>query len=357
MAHRSRYNGVVEAEMGGPAVIYDEVFLAHDTGEHPECAARLVRTLAVLQETGLLDGLEVLSPRPAPREWIETVHRPAYVRAVESLCATGGGAFDLDTPVSARSFEAALAAAGAGLLAVDLLCASPARPSFALVRPPGHHAEPAEALGFCLFNNIAIATHYALRRHGAERVLIVDYDVHHGNGTQHAFYEDGRVLYFSVHQWPLYPGSGTPEETGVGAGEGRIINVPLPHGTGDEGYLEVFGRVLVPAARRFQPDLILVSAGYDAHWRDPLANMSLSVAGYAALATVVKGLAAELCQGRLAFFLEGGYDLDALAYGVAATLDVLLGLPAADPLGPSPYRSRRQGALQAIAVACRIHGL
>ncbi len=348
----------VGAELGKPVVIYDPISLEHDTGDHPERAQRLTRTLEVLRERGLLDELDILAPSPVPWEWLAKVHDPDYIRFIERVCASGGGILTLDpTPVSTRSYEAALYAAGAGLLAVDLLFAAVPRPSFALVRPPGHHAVPGRALGFCVFNNVAVAATYALEHHGAGRVLIIDYDVHHGNGTQDVFYEDSRVLYFSVHQSPLYPGTGAASETGSGPGVGTTINVPLPPWTGDAGYLEVFREVLVPAARRYRPTLILVSAGYDGHWRDELATMQLSVAGFADLVEVVKLLADDLCGGRLAFLLEGGYDLDALAYAIAATFDVLLGRPIVDPLGPGPGGGRGADVSPAIAAARRIHGL
>ncbi|MHB9091703.1 MAG: histone deacetylase family protein, partial [Chloroflexota bacterium] len=318
----------------------------------------LVRTCEVLDERGLRDLLHFAEPTPVPWQWLTQVHEPAYVRYLERFCGRGGGLLALDpTPASARSYNAALYAAGAGLLAVDGLFAPAPVPSFALVRPPGHHALPERAMGFCLFNNIAIAATYAIEEHGADRVLIVDYDVHHGNGTQDVFCADPRVLFFSVHEHPLFPGSGYAEDVGEGEGEGTTLNVPLPPGTGDDGYAAVFAQVLAPAARRFRPNLILVSVGFDGHWRDPLATLDLSVAGYAHLASVVKSLADELCDGRVAFFLEGGYDLDAMAYGVAATFDALLGRPVYDPIGPSPDRGRHPDIGRVIATARSIHRL
>jgi acetoin utilization deacetylase AcuC-like enzyme len=213
--------------------------------------------------------------------------------------------------------------------------------AFALVRPPGHHATPRHAKGFCLFNNIAIATRHALAEYKLERILIIDFDVHHGNGTQEAFYDNPRVMYISTHEYPFYPGTGSLEETGGGAAKGTNINIPLPAGCGDAEYLKVFEQIIVPAARRFNPQLILVSAGYDTHWADPLAMMEVSVTGFGQMAGIIKGLADELCGGRLAFTLEGGYNLDALAASVKATFDVLLGNNFEDPLGQS---SRSLGA-------------
>jgi acetoin utilization deacetylase AcuC-like enzyme len=322
-----------------PAVIFDPIFLEHDTGEHPERPRRLEFTWAELGRLGLLDRMDQLTPSAVDPKWLTAVHEPSYVRYLDRFCARGGGLLAMDpTPASRRSYEAALYAAGAGTQAVDRLFAANAQPTFALVRPPGHHALSDRAMGFCLFNNIAIAATYARRHYGAGRVLIVDYDVHHGNGTQATFEEDPNVLFFSVHEHPLYPGSGSPDEVGKGPGTGAAINVPLPPGTGDGGYRSVFEQVLVPAARRFRPDVVLVSAGFDGHWRDPLADMRISISGFGALAMIVQSLAQDLCEGRLAFFLEGGYDLQALAGSVAATFSVLLGEQFVDQLGPAPVR-------------------
>jgi len=243
--------------------------------------------------------------------------------------------------MSAGSYQAALYAAGGLIRAVEAVMAGEVSSAFALVRPPGHHATSRQAKGFCLFNNIAIAARYALDKYKLERILIVDFDVHHGNGTQEAFYDNPQVMYISTHQYPFYPGTGSFEETGSGAAEGTNINIPLPAGCGDAEYLKVFEQIVVPTARRFNPQLILVSAGYDNHWADPLAMMEVSVTGFGQMAEIIKGLADELCGGRLALTLEGGYNLDALATSVKATLDVLLGNNVEDPLGQS---SRSFGA-------------
>jgi acetoin utilization deacetylase AcuC-like enzyme len=249
-------------------------------------------------------------------------------------------------------------AAGAPLVAIDAVMKGEINNAYCLVRPPGHHALPDEAMGFCLFNNVAVAARYALDMHGLERVLIIDYDVHHGNGTQDIFYEDPRVLYFSVHQAPFYPGTGASDELGAGAGLGSTINVPLPAGTGFEIYEPVFRQVLAPAADRFDPQLILVSAGFDAHWDDPLGSMALSTAGFAQLTKIIIDLANLLCDGRLVMLQEGGYNLDAMAGGVASCLNFLLGDDAAvDGLGPGPDRNYRLNTDVLIAELRRIHQL
>jgi acetoin utilization deacetylase AcuC-like enzyme len=347
----------VQERVQRPIVIYHPIFLEHDTGGHPERAARLVAIQEHLVSTGVWRQELVREPAAVPLDWLLRVHDAQYVRAVERFCAGGGGFLNLDTVVSPRSFDAALHATGAGLMSVDLLLASEPRSSFALVRPPGHHAEPSEALGFCLFNNVAVAAGYALERYGVQRVLIVDFDVHHGNGTQDVFYRDARVLYFSTHQSPLYPGSGRVDETGAGAGVGCNVNLPLPANTGDAGYLRTFREVLVPLARRWRPDLVLVSAGYDAHWREPLAEMRMSVSGYASLVAELRDLAQELCGGRIALLLEGGYDPRALALGVAATMDTLSYLAVDDPLGPAPGLGTEPDVSGIIATARRLHEL
>ena len=230
--------------------------------------------------------------------------------------------------------------------------------AFALVRPPGHHATYWRAMGFCLFNNIAIAAKHALNNYELERILIADFDVHHGNATQDAFYNDPHVLYFSTHQYPFYPGTGSIEEIGMGEGEGTTINVPLPAGCGDGEYLRAYNEVLIPAARRFQPQLILVSAGYDAHWADDISLMEVSTTGYAQMASILKGFAEELCQGRLVFTLEGGYHHRALPSSVKATLDILMENPGIDdPLGKIADPKNPPHADAILQTVKRIHKL
>ena len=317
--------------------VYDPVFLEHGTPGHPESPARLQAILSLLEESGLCEKLVEVEARDAAAADLELVHSYELIAKVRGLAAEGGGWLDPDTYVVPRSYDAALRAAGGVLAAVDAVLAGDLDSAFCLVRPPGHHATPEKAMGFCLFNNLAIAAAHALARGGLERVAIVDFDVHHGNGTQDAFYADPRVLYFSTHQYPFYPGSGYWAETGEGGGEGTTVNVPLPRGCGYEEYLRAYREVCAPVLRRFGPQLLLVSAGFDAHFADPLAQMLLSTRGYYEIATVLRELADELCEGRVVYALEGGYDHTALAWSVRACLDTLLGNAfAEDPLGLGP---------------------
>jgi acetoin utilization deacetylase AcuC-like enzyme len=353
------------------ALIYDPIFLEHITPRrHPERPERLQQAMALLQALGWLEreGLVRLAPREASEDELALVHDRHYIRAVREAAeqaaresAAGGRVshfFAPETFISARSYEAAARAAGAPLTAIDALLKGEIDNAYCLVRPPGHHAERDEALGFCLFNNVAVAARYALDRQGLERVMIIDFDVHHGNGTQNIFYRDPRVLYFSTHQAPFYPGTGGSDECGEGEGLGTTINVPLPATTGFETYEPVFRQVMAPAADRFKPQLILVSAGFDAHWKDPLGNMYLSTAGFAQLMMIVINLARSLCDGRLIMVQEGGYDLQANAACVATSINLLLGDDAAvDSLGPAPSKSFRLNTDVLIAELRRIHKL
>ena len=319
------------------AYVYDPLYLEHNQRGHVECRERLEMTMQVLRETGLLERLVQVQATPVPMEHLLEVHLPQYVDQVRAVSARGGGHLDPDTYTNNRSFEVALVAAGGLLSLLQAVLEGRVDNGFALVRPPGHHAVPGRGMGFCIFNNVAVAATYALKHKGLSRILIVDFDLHHGNSTHEVFYDTSKVLYFSTHQYPYYPGTGHWDSIGRGEGEGFTVNVPLPPGVGDEGYERVFDEILYPLAERYVPELILVSAGYDAHWADPLGMMQLSGAGYAYLTRTLKEMAAELCDGRLVFTLEGGYELKALAHSIAGTLQTLLGdEETSDPLGPSP---------------------
>lgn len=323
--------------------VYDPVYLEHDLRGHPENQQRLRQILSILEQYDIERRLIHVPATPITRERLERVHEPEYIEQVQRVAQRGGGHLDADTYVRSASYDAALMAAGGLNEATRAVLDGELDNAFALVRPPGHHALRGRGMGFCLFNNVAVAARYALAERGLERVCVVDFDVHHGNGTQDEFAADPAVLYISTHQYPHYPGTGYWNETGYGDGEGSIINVPLAGGVGDQGFARIFQEIVVPAAWRFQPQLILVSAGYDAHWDDPLAYMQLSIGGYAAIAQSLKDLAEELCGGRVVFTLEGGYHLEALAYSVLNTFGVLLDSEAwqlVDPLGPSPNRER-----------------
>ena len=310
---------------------WDDRCLLHDNGPgHPERAQRLVAIRDRLERSGTLERLLLLAPERAPIEALALVHDPAYIETVRRACRNAPVSFDPDTLVSEGSWDAALLSAGAGLEAVDAVFDGRARAAFVATRPPGHHAERDRAMGFCLFNNIATAARHAQRRHRAAKVAIVDWDVHHGNGTQHIFDEDDTVLYVSTHQWTFYPGTGARSERGSGRGAGFTLNLPLPGGSGDVAYVAVYESEVIPALDRFRPDVILLSAGFDAHESDPLAGMALTTGGYGRLTWLLRAAADRLCAGRLVSLLEGGYDLGALAASVETHLRVLM-----EPASPS----------------------
>ena len=337
--------------------VYHPIYLQHDTGQHVEVAARLEAIISYLEKGGLKSKLTPIEPRPATVDEIALVHQRQYIKEIEETAAKGGGWLDADTVMSADSYQAALYAAGGVIRATEVVMGGEVSSAFALVRPPGHHATSGQAMGFCLFNNVAIAAEYALKKYKLERILIIDFDVHHGNGTQGTFYDSPLVMYISTHEYPFYPGTGAIDETGSGEGRGTNLNIPLPAGCGDNEYLEVFEQIIVPAARRFNPQLILVSTGYDGHWADPLAMMNLSVSGFALMAGTIKGLADELCGGRLALTLEGGYNLEALAASIKATFDVLLGNASDDSLGAPPRSFEPPNIESLVAEIKKIHKL
>ncbi len=336
--------------------VYHPVYLEHNLPHHPENARRLESVLRLLTEEGVLERLVALEPRPATQAELERVHTAAHIERVRRIAEQGGGHLDADTYLNARSYDAACMAAGGLLVAVEEVLAGRVDNAFALVRPPGHHALADRGMGFCLFNNVALAARHAMAFPQVERVFIVDFDVHHGNGTQAILEEDPAVFYVSTHQYPYYPGTGHWSEVGRGAGKGTVLDVPLPGGVGDRGYALIWEKLVWPLARRFQPHLILVSAGYDAHWQDPLAAMNLSLHGYAALAHELVAMAQELCEGRILFALEGGYHLEVLAHGVLNAFYALLGEDkVSDPLGPG--YGGEPDVLPLLERLCALHGL
>jgi acetoin utilization deacetylase AcuC-like enzyme len=333
--------------MGRPLVLRHHSSLGHDTGDHPEHPTRIT---AIEHELAGRDwlGWEVRESGAAARELIETVHPAGYVDAIEEFCAAGGGNIDVDTVVSPKSFDAALHAVGGAAELVDALVERRAPAAASLHRPPGHHAEHARAMGFCLFNNVAIAARRAIDAHGLARVLVLDWDVHHGNGTNDIFHADPQVLFVSIHQWPLWPGSGSESDEGSGAGLGYTVNLPVPGGSGDELWCSLVEHVVGPLAESYAPELVLVSGGFDAHADDPLAGCMVSDDGYAAMAGSTRRLADRLGV-PLGMVLEGGYDLGALARCVARTLDVFgAGVaPVAPELAVHPEAARAASRLAA----------
>lgn len=338
--------------------VYDPIYLKHDTGQHVENAKRLESIISHLEQTGLKQQLTLIKPRAASIKELSTVHQEEYISHIRDVAQRGGGWLDPDTVMSPDSYEAALYAAGGTIRATEAVMNGEVDSAFALVRPPGHHATSQQAMGFCLFNNVAVATKYALSKYNLERIAIIDFDVHHGNGTQEAFYDNPQVLYLSTHQYPFYPGTGDIKETGSGAAKGTKVNIPLRAGCGDNEYLQVYEQVVIPVARRFNPQFILVSAGYDPHWADELAMMQITTTGFAQMVKIIKQLADELCSGRLVFSLEGGYNLKALATSVKATFDMLLGKTSIeDPLGQPPQRLGATSIAPLIETIKEIHNL
>ncbi len=297
----------------------------HETGpDHPERPWRVDGTLEHLRSTPFWNRLEVIRPDPADRTRIERVHSSEHVSRIAAACRERVPYLDPDTPITQDSYRAALLASGGGLAAADAVISGGAANALVLARPPGHHAEATRAMGFCLFNHVAVTARYLQEEHHLGKIFIVDWDVHHGNGTQQIFEEDPTVFTFSVHQWPLYPGTGRSEEIGRGKGRGTVCNVPLEAGQGDKRYDQIFRERVGPAIEAYRPDAVLISAGFDAHLRDPLAGMVVTEEGFAGLTRQVTRWSSELCGGRVISFLEGGYDPQALPRSVEAHLKALL---------------------------------
>jgi acetoin utilization deacetylase AcuC-like enzyme len=318
------------------------LFLGHDTLDHPERIERVSTSLALLESSGVAERLARPQCRDASEEELLRIHTARHIEQMRFAGSSGPVLLLPDTVANVGTYAAAVRAAGAVVGATEAVCRGELGSAFCLVRPPGHHAIASMPMGFCFFNSVAVAAAHARQALGIDKVAVVDIDIHHGNGTQDAFYRDASVLYISTHQYPYYPGTGHWRETGEGPGVGATLNVPLPAGCGDDEYASVFERIVSPALRRFQPGLLLVSAGYDAHWADPVdgAEMRLSCAGYAGLIRSLREAASDVCGGRMVAALEGGYDLTALSWSVRNSIEVLLGDdPSPDPVGPAPPRT------------------
>jgi acetoin utilization deacetylase AcuC-like enzyme len=306
-------------------IAFDPYVRKHDPGtEHPEQPARFSAVMDHLRYTGLLDVLDHIDPHATTDDELALAHSGRYIELARHEVASGCDQLSTgDTAISPHSFECATISAGCGIAAVNAVISGRVKNAFCVVRPPGHHAEYDRGMGFCLFNNVAVAARYAQRRHGLERILIVDWDVHHGNGTQQIFYNNPSVMFFSTHQYPWYPGTGAVDETGEGKGEGTTINCPLPAGSGRKEIIGAFRERLVPAARHFQPELVLISAGFDSRINDPLGRFLLQDRDFAELTTIMMELAAETAEGRLVSILEGGYNLEGLSSAAAAHVNRL----------------------------------
>ena len=343
--------------MSSLAIIKDDRYLEHNAGDHhPESPNRLrVIHDLIAKEFG---SLPLIQPRLATEDELAAVHDPFYIQAIANTEGQAFSRLDADTGLSARTYEIARLAAGGLLNAVDALFGKPPLPSreragvrgnsatgnpnsvFAFVRPPGHHAEPQRGMGFCIFNNIAVAAEYAIEKHGLRRILIVDWDLHHGNGTQRSFYDRRDVLFFSSHQFPYYPGTGDFDEVGSGKGEGFTVNAPFPAGFGDAEYLAVYDRILRPIAQEYKPELVLVSAGFDPYIKDPLGSMQVTGQGFGTLAALVRDIAEKTCDGKVLITLEGGYNPDGLREGVREVLKAFQGPHKSVPSHTAPTAER-----------------
>ncbi len=336
--------------MRSTALFYDPIFLEHDTGfGHPERPERLTAILAALRDHELMDLLKMPGPKPAALSDIELVHPRGYIEGVQRMAESGGGYLDMDTALSPMTYQAALKAAGASVQAVDGLFRGDFDNAFCLIRPPGHHAEPTRGMGFCIFNNIAIACRYAMREYEVERILILDWDAHHGNGVQDVFYEDPRVLYVSFHQYPHYPGSGGSGEVGRNAGAGYTVNFPFPAGAGEGSFLTAMERVVLPVAREYKPQMVGIAAGFDAHYADPLCSLRLNSMSFFKIASQLQELAQEFAGGKLMATLEGGYGLAGISAAASNTVCSFLGRdPVADDSADAPEETHTDRAMSVL---------
>lgn len=336
-------------------IVRDERYLDHEPGRwHPESPERLMAIYSMLNGRDMEGIFLDLPTRRATRDELLRIHSPRYVDMILATAGKGYRSLDPDTAVSEGSCEAALLAAGGVSEAISVVLSGEMDNAFALVRPPGHHAEHSRGMGFCLFNNLAVGVRHAQAAHGIKRVLAVDWDLHHGNGTQHSFENDSSVLYFSTHQYPYYPGSGASEEIGKGSGEGFTVNVPLSSGKGNGEYAAVFDRILKPIALEFDPELILVSAGFDIHANDPLGGMRVTSHGFARLTRRLMDIADACCRGRVVMTLEGGYDLDGLSSSVKAVIREMAGVSDLLP-EYALTRSEEERVERIVATAARVH--
>ncbi|MDI6703570.1 MAG: histone deacetylase [bacterium] len=302
-------------------IAYHPDYTKHETGGHPENKQRVARTIEYLKQSRINKDLLYITPNLASIEEIMLVHPKSYIESIEKACKTDRRYLDADTLISPDSFDVALLAVGGVISCVNSVMEGKVKTGFALVRPPGHHACKEKAMGFCIFNNISIGVRYAKKLYDLHRILIIDFDVHHGNGTQEIFYDDPEVLYFSLHQYPFYPGTGDKGQVGTGNGKGYTVNVPLLAGGGDLEYKEGFEQYLIPRAIKFNPELIFVSAGFDAYKGDPLGGMNLSIDGYRMIGRLICELASQTCEGKVISSLEGGYNLETLPILIEAYLD------------------------------------
>lgn len=332
--------------------VYDPVFLKHDQFGHPESANRLKSVISKLEEENVLPMLKKVQTSSATIDEIKLCHTESYIESVSKISEKGGGNIDADTYTNAFTFEAAIKAAGSLLELTKSVIEGEVDNGFALVRPPGHHALSNTAMGFCIFGNVAIAAKFALEIMGLKKATIIDFDVHHGNGTQAMVRNDKRILFISTHQYPFYPGSGAIGETGAG----NCVNIPLMPGVGDNGFEKIYDDIVIPIVNKFAPDIIFVSAGYDAHWKDPLASLGLSLNGFNRIIHKIVDCAINNCKGKVVFTLEGGYNFEVLSHGVLNTIKRLTGQnDLRDPIGKPNWSESSLGSL--VNDIKKIHGL